>query len=973
MLRSLLVLVLLVPYVSGLPSGVSAARRSTSVESRAALEVSEPSHSHGQKGAQYESWSDVRASTQPRYLDRSGSSSPTIAYGKQRQRFGSQTVVGKSRVRRDDVFPAVAAADSSTTIAQDGGQRTLTIVFEHANGTEADITVAAPPTKRWGQTATYVRGHNVVLVVGGQTSISGDITNDVYALDVSDLSAASMVSNSSAQSWQRLSSNGLPAHAYAAASVVTDPVDGSDKLWIVGGVTENCAHDAPAYVWSAPAGNITAGKWAPVYADNGVAPSRRRGAKAVTLTSSNATPSVLVSGGTYDASTCASTNGTYAGLDVWGQSTFLHTSLASHNLSKSIETAHVGVDVTGTTYATIQSLAIDARMRDFSLTDYATVVLPANGTCGEKVVFLGGKDGSGNMARLDKFWVLDVGSGNWEHWNATGLIPSGRMGHTAVVSPDGKIIVHGGYLQDPWQIKTNNDPIDEVFILDPRQTPARWDAATWTSESSKPPSVAYHSAVMTDEVMVVSFGRANDGPAFASQSFSSNGVGAADAQLHYMDVGTMQTGGGMTWSASPAGVAQARQAIASAAADIAAPPVSPVSAASSAAVTSSTPTTAAVASSSVEPSQVAAPTLSKVLSEAKPTSQAPQDNQPSTGSKHTGAIAGSLLGAAAIAAAIGGIYAYRKRKEAAAYNLGRQEAREDSTLDRFHRGGEDEEKNTPYVSNLYLGEMRDVAAGAGVGAAAAAAGGWGGRLKRAASRLSKTVPADDDASQDRYTSRAGVTTLRNTAARAAKKPKVDDEQALPDEFITSLVAADEEIEFDASFSRSAMDLSTGEQGKDMMLHSNVSRASVNSFGASSAAGASHLSYPYLAGMHRGASPKSLPSPIDNASHRVRVILGTPRSISHIHLSPGDTVSPYHLPQNPHTTPESLCLDFETDIALDGNSTFIPASPLSPNVARTPLFPWSTPTISSPAPVKLNPTNLSLLRSKPTALHVTNDY
>ncbi|GAC98596.1 hypothetical protein PHSY_006190 [Pseudozyma hubeiensis SY62] len=967
MLRSFLVLVLLVPYVSALPKVVPATRRSTSLDGASARDVLESRHSHSQQARP--GYSGVLASAQSGHLDRSGSP------GKQRDS-QSKAFSTKSRLRRANVFPTVVAVNS-TASPQDSAStddRTLTIVFEQSNGTESNLTVAAPPTKRWGQTATYLPGHNVVVVVGGQTSLSGAITNDVYALDVSELSWANMTGVSAAQKWQRLSTEGLPAHAYAAASAVTDAAKGTDNLWIVGGVTENCAMDAPAYVWSAPAGNITAGRWAAVYPDNGVAPSRRRGAKAVTLSpSANATASIMVSGGTFDATTCASTNGTYQGIDMWSQSSVSLGSFSSANstsTSKSIETAHIGVDVTGTAYASIQSLALDQRMHDFSLTDYTTAVLPANGTCGEKVLFLGGKDQSGRMARLDKFWALDVATGDWESWNATGLIPSGRMGHTAVVTSDGKVLLHGGYLQDPSQFKTNNDPIGEVFILDPHQAPARWDAASWTSESSKPPSVAYHSSVMAGQVMVSSFGRVSDGPSFAGQSFLKSDESTA-SPVYYLDTSTMQNAGGFTWSTSTAGVAQARQAVAATvgAADAAAAPVAPAPAPSPGA--SSAPT--ASASPSVKPtSEVAAPTSSAAPSD---TPAPPQDNQSSSGSNHTGAIAGSLLGAAAIAAAIGGIYAYRKRKEAEAYNLGRQEGRVND-LDRFHRGGKDEE--TPYVSNLHLSEMHNIPAAA---AAGAAAGGWGARLKRAASGLTKTSSAAADVGEDKYTAspKDRVTTMRSTPPRAAtvkQRQAVIEDSELPDDFITSLVVADDEP-VDGSFSRSAIVLPTtiddDEEEKHVMMHSNISRASLNSLGSGSAAAASHFSYPYLSGMHRGSSPHSFipsitttTSPPANTTQRVRVILGTPDSTA-LHLSPGDHVSPFHLPQNPYTSPESLCLDFDSDttIAFDGVS-----SPTVQEVARTPLFPWSTPVIASPAPAKLN-TERTMLRSKPTILHVAN--
>ncbi|SPO32367.1 uncharacterized protein UTRI_02924 [Ustilago trichophora] len=980
MLRTLLVAVFLLPYVTALPSAVrGAAERSSRVEQGSAGDVSQSSrHAHQRWKSQVESrFAD--STPQPGYLDRDR---PASSLKGKRRDLDAQGVVGQTRHRRDEVFPTVVAVNSTLTTTTsspgNGSDGTLTIVFETANGTETNVALT-PPTKRWGQTATYLPAHNVILVVGGQTSLSGAITNDVYALDVSDMSPASMASNSSAQSWQRLSSDGLPAHAFAAASAVVDPVDGLEKLWIVGGIAQNCALDAPAYVWSAPIGNITAGKWSAVYTDNGVTPTRRRGAQAVALRSGNST-SIMISGGSFDNTTCASTSGVYQGVDMWTQT----SSSSATSTSTGIETAHVGIDMTNTAYASIRSLALDPRMRGLSLTDYTTVTLPANGTCGSKILFLGGKDQSGSLAPMDRFWALDVATGDWEHWNATGLIPAPRLGHTSAVTPDGKIIIHGGYLQDPTHFTTNNDPISEVFVLDPHQSPARWDAAVWTAESVRPPSLAFHSAVMADNVMVVSFGKAGDGVSgMAGQSFVTAGGGG---QVHYLDTATMGTsGGGMTWSTSTQGVAQARQAMANAAAAAAAPIAAPVTAPPAPAPVQQAPEAAPATMAPVETTpEAAAPAPAKASTDADNTTVSPNPASssnstpppppPSTSSNHTGAIAGSLLGAAAIAAAIGGIYAYRKRREAAAYNLGRAENAPDNSdadLARFHNGGSGDEEKGPYVSNLYLrpDDMHNVAA---TGAGAAAAGGWSARLKRAASTLTKSHSNSATLEgEDRYTAAPKpVITMRNGAPRSGQ-PKSD----LPEDFITSLVDDESPFVISDSIGRGELlhPIDGGE--KKLMMHPNTSLATVSSISSGGAA-ASHFSYPYLSGMHRGNSPMSSHN---DTTQRVRVILGTPESCyDHIRMSPGDVVSPYHLPRNPHASPESLFLDFDpnqahhedddldTTVSVDGVS----AAPEVTMVTSTPMFPWSTPVIAAPPPAKIN-ASASMLRSKRTNLRVTN--
>nr|QBH67476.1 hypothetical protein UE_1410 [Ustilago esculenta] len=728
---------------------------------------------------------------------------------------------------------------------------------------------------RWGQTATYLPGQNVVLVMGGQTSIAGEVTIDVYALDVSYFSDSSLNLSARAQSWRRLSSDGLLAHTFAAASTTVDPVDGTEKLWIVGGTTQNCAQDAPAYVWSAPVGNTTAGKWSAVYLENGVSPSRRRGATAVTIASTNAT-SVMISGGKFDTSTCASACSSYVEVDLWCQSSSSSSSSLYAISSKSTETTHVGNDMMGMAYALVQSLALDPRIREFSLSDYTTVFLPANGTCGEKILFLGGKDQNGKMVPLNHFWSLDMATGDWEHWNAAGLIPAGCMGHTAVVTPKGKVFIHGGYLQDPSKFNVDNDPISEVFILDPRHLPARWDAAGWKSGSSKPPPLV-------------------DGPAasYSGQSFLAAG---STTPMHYLDTATLMDAGGLTWSTSAAGVAQARKVVANTASAAAPIQATPVTAPSTLTSVRQTPEASPIQESPatsplVEPNpQAATPALTKasVNVENKPnpnidvsgnTAAAP------TGSSHTSAITGSFLGVATIAAAVSGIYAYRKRKKVAAYNLSRTDTgnsgNSDADLAGFHVGDEEKGMRGLSVSKLYLrpDEMKEVPL---IAAAAGGVGSWSARLERASGTLTKSNSTNATVEEDRYTAAPkAVMTLPNGAplAQMMGGEKTD----LLDDFITLFIVEDEPL-YGVS---DAQPLGCGEllhplndsrmETKLDLMQSNTSRASLATVSSiDSHAAASHFSYPCMSGMQRG-SPRLWYNETNTDIQCFRVILGTPEN------------------------------------------------------------------------------------------------
>lgn len=691
------------------------------------------------------------------------------------------------------------------------------------------------------------------------------MTNDVYAL------------NLTSNTWQRLSSEGLPAHAFAAATGAVDPVTGQEELWVVGGVTENCACDAPAYVWSTQ-GDVSEGKWRAVYSDTGASPSRRKGAKAIVVDGK-----VMVMGGEFDSSTCASSNGTYGGVDMWSPS-------PSQPLSTP-ETALVGIDTSATSFASIQSLALPS-MPDLSLTDYTTVTLPPTANCSSKILFLGGKDFSNTLVPLSHFWALDTQTLNFELWNSTGLIPSPRLGHTAVVTADGKVVIHGGYLQDPQLFAEDNDPVGEVFILDPRQKPARWNAAVWTNESTSPPALAFHSSAMVGEVMVTSFGKGGDAVESAGRSFVENAGSAGP--VHYLDTSTLASAGGLTWSTSTEGVAQARQALAGTfGAPVPVQVVQSTPAAPQPATAQAAPTVASPATATAEP---AAPTQTPT-EDTEPKTAIPSTPEPasvtSSPPNHTGAIAGSLLGAAALAAALGGLYAYRKRKEAAAFNAGLQA----SSSDLAYMG--DEEKGPP-VSTLFLQPSRSAGAG------------WGARLKRTLTKSS--------AGSGAATIGEPVATLSNTAPQGE----------LPSDFINTLLNDDEPLGRGELLHPSSYD--------EVKLNSRLSSATLDTD-----AGVSHFSYPYL------TSPG-----------RTRVVVGTPESAYDLHMSPGDVLSPYHLPRNPRSSPESVFLEDEEDttVGMQGGS----------EVVQTPMFPWATPVIAEPPKAARA---VSLLRSKPSTFRVVN--
>ena len=188
--------------------------------------------------------------------------------------------------------------------------------------------------------------------------------------------------------------------------------------------------------------------------------------------------------------------------------------------------------------------------------------------------------------------------------------------------------------------------------------------------------------------------------------------------------------------------------------------------------------------------------------------------------------------------------------------------------------------------------------------------------------------------------------MRNTAPRSA-----EEKEELPEEFIVSLADDDSPSIHSGALGRGEL-LHPTAHNEMKLLHLNGSRASLATV---STLDASHFYYPYLSGVHR-TSPNSKHS-------KVRVILGTPNS----GMSPGDIFSPFHLPHQPHASPESLFLDqleddLDTTIAFDGVSRVS---------AQSPIFPWSTLTIAAPPPAKIR--TESMTRAERGSLRVTNAF
>ena len=375
------------------------------------------------------------------------------------------------------------------------------------------------PSPRWGQSAVYLEQSNVVLFVGGQTAANGTLTNDVYALDVA---AAKNHTSNKSNSWVKLSSDGLDANAFAAAVVSPgSPGNSSEQVFIIGGAVEDCDQAAPLYVWTS--GNTTDGKgWMQgTWSSPNVTspPVRRRGAKAVLVSESLATkasgkaasngtaePAILVLGGRADESTCykgpnlvkkSNPNADYLGMDFWQVINALEGDSSKAPMQTPLLAMEMGARPT----------SVNGQTAALPLLNYALVRIPGAAPDGseDRILFLGGRDASGKYSSFNKFWVLDVKTGEWQQWDSTGDIPSGRAGHSATLMPDGNLLMHGGYSDANGDGKSA--PTSDTYILNINQTPAQWSQPTYASSGkADAPARAFHSAVMAGDVLVVGFG-----------------------------------------------------------------------------------------------------------------------------------------------------------------------------------------------------------------------------------------------------------------------------------------------------------------------------------------------------------------------------------------------------------------------------------------------------------------------------------
>ncbi|CAG8814579.1 33415_t:CDS:2, partial [Racocetra persica] len=126
---------------------------------------------------------------------------------------------------------------------------------------------------------------------------------------------------------------------------------------------------------------------------------------------------------------------------------------------------------------------------------YTATLLPSG-----DIVYIGGvNDDPSPEINMNSLSIYSTNTGSWTSMIATGDVIAVRQSHTAVLNKDGSIIIYGG--------ASNNytaAPNPSLAVLDTNYKPYRWSAKQFTS-SFAPPPLAYHSAHIVGDYMIIAF------------------------------------------------------------------------------------------------------------------------------------------------------------------------------------------------------------------------------------------------------------------------------------------------------------------------------------------------------------------------------------------------------------------------------------------------------------------------------------
>ncbi|CAG8588548.1 7688_t:CDS:2 [Ambispora gerdemannii] len=118
-----------------------------------------------------------------------------------------------------------------------------------------------------------------------------------------------------------------------------------------------------------------------------------------------------------------------------------------------------------------------------------------------QILYVGGRQANGQFVLMNEIWLYDTKSLMWSSVTAIGNTPLSRYGHTAALTSDGRLIIHGGINVNSTQ------PNSDIYVLNIAISPFEWSRPQF--DNGVTPR-AYHTATMVNNYMIVAFGMESD-------------------------------------------------------------------------------------------------------------------------------------------------------------------------------------------------------------------------------------------------------------------------------------------------------------------------------------------------------------------------------------------------------------------------------------------------------------------------------
>ncbi|CAB4489296.1 unnamed protein product [Rhizophagus irregularis] len=124
-----------------------------------------------------------------------------------------------------------------------------------------------------------------------------------------------------------------------------------------------------------------------------------------------------------------------------------------------------------------------------------TATLLSNGI----IVFIGGIET--NDVDINQLALYDTKVNKWSLMTARGVTLENRNSHSAVLTPDERIIIFGGIKGG------SNEPVlNQLAVLNTKTTPYEWSIPQVSAIGNKPLTTYAHSATLVDNYMFINFG-----------------------------------------------------------------------------------------------------------------------------------------------------------------------------------------------------------------------------------------------------------------------------------------------------------------------------------------------------------------------------------------------------------------------------------------------------------------------------------